>query len=110
MYSIYIVDDEMPIVQRLVNSIPWLEHGFEVVGFNTNVHTAISEITEKKPDVVFTDLKMPGCDGLALISYSWCRYEFEDCVPGEYIYRLELLDQLHSHPESVNYLSFMDFL
>ncbi len=67
MYGIYIVDDEMPIVQRLVGSIPWLEHGFEVVGYNTNPHTAISQIMDLKPDVVFTDLKMPGCDGLALI-------------------------------------------
>ncbi len=67
MYSIYIVDDEMPIVQRLVSSIPWLEHGFEVVGYSTNPQTAISKITDMKPDVVFTDLKMPGCDGLELI-------------------------------------------
>ena len=67
MYSVYIVDDETPIVQKLVNSIPWLEHGFEVVGFNTNAHNAITEIIAKNPDVVFSDLRMPGCDGLELI-------------------------------------------
>jgi YesN/AraC family two-component response regulator len=67
-YSIYIVDDELPIVQRLVSSIPWLEHGFEVVGYSTNPQTAIAEIISLQPDVVFTDLKMPGCDGLELLN------------------------------------------
>jgi YesN/AraC family two-component response regulator len=50
-----------------VNSIPWLEHGFKVVGSNTNAGAAIHEIREKKPDVVFSDLRMPGYNGLELI-------------------------------------------
>jgi YesN/AraC family two-component response regulator len=68
MYNIYIVDDELPIVHRLVNSIPWLEHGFEVIGYNTDPQTAYTEIIDKKPDVVFSDLRMPGeNDGIELI-------------------------------------------
>lgn len=30
--------------------------------------------------------------GRALTGYFFCRYTFEDCEPGEYIYRLDLLD------------------
>jgi len=67
MNSIYIVDDEKIIVDGLINTIPWLEYGFEVIGSNTDPETALNEITEKKPDVVFSDLKMPGCNGLELI-------------------------------------------
>jgi YesN/AraC family two-component response regulator len=67
MYSIYIVDDENLVIKDLINSIPWLENGFEVIGFNTNPKTAIEEIIDKNPDAVFSDLKMPGCDGIELI-------------------------------------------
>ena len=53
MYGIYIVDDEKLVVNDLINSIPWFENGFEVVGSHTNAISAIAEITDKKPDVVF---------------------------------------------------------
>jgi YesN/AraC family two-component response regulator len=68
MYGIYLVDDEKIIVDGLINTIAWLENGFEIIGHNTDPEKAIIEIIEKKPDVVFTDLKMPGCDGIELIN------------------------------------------
>lgn len=67
MYGVYIVDDEKPIVSKLVGAIPWLENGFEVIGYTTSAQTALAEIIEKRPDVVFSDLKMPGLDGIKLI-------------------------------------------
>ena len=45
--------------------------------------------------------------GLAMTGYTWCRYVFEDCEPGEYIYRLELLENMPGHPESQQYIRFM---
>jgi len=45
--------------------------------------------------------------GLALIDYFLCRYSFVASAPGEYIYRIELLEHLPSHPESQQYLNFM---
>ena len=45
--------------------------------------------------------------GLAMTGYTWCRYVFEDCEPGEYIYRLELLDNMPSHPKGQQYIRFM---
>ena len=47
-------------------------------------------------------------NGLALTDYSWCRYVFADCRPGEYIYRIDLLKNAPAHPESRKYLSFME--
>jgi hypothetical protein len=35
--------------------------------------------------------------GLALIAVGYCNYTFEDCGPGEYTVRLELLDNLPAH-------------
>lgn len=46
--------------------------------------------------------------GMALIDYTWCRYVFDDCKNGEYIYRIELLENLPSHPESQAYIRFME--
>lgn len=46
--------------------------------------------------------------GFGLVSVGFCRYEFEDCEPGEYTYRLQLLDHCARHPESQKYLEFME--
>lgn len=46
--------------------------------------------------------------GWALIDYSWCKYVFEDAPKGEYIYRIELLEKPVEHPESQNYIEFME--
>jgi hypothetical protein len=46
--------------------------------------------------------------GLALHSYSWLRYVFEETPPGEYIYRLELLKYKPTHPESMQYIKFVE--
>jgi len=46
--------------------------------------------------------------GFAFIDYTWCRYVFSDSQPGEYTYRLELLEYLPSHPVSQKYIQFME--
>lgn len=46
--------------------------------------------------------------GFALTDYSWCRYVFTDAEPGEYIYRIELLEHTAAHPVSQKYLRFME--
>lgn len=46
--------------------------------------------------------------GLALTDYTWCRYVFQDAPKGEYIFRIELLENPVSHPESQNYIRFME--
>lgn len=45
--------------------------------------------------------------GLHLVDYFWLVYLFEEGKPGEYIYRLELLENVPSHPKSAAYLRFM---
>ncbi|NTV90773.1 MAG: DUF2812 domain-containing protein [Clostridiales bacterium] len=45
--------------------------------------------------------------GFALLDYSWCRYVFEDAPKGEYTYRIELLENSPSHPESCAYINFL---
>jgi len=45
--------------------------------------------------------------GLQLCGVGFCKYTFEEGFPGEYVYRMELLDHLPAHAESVQYIAFM---
>ena len=45
--------------------------------------------------------------GLAIRSVGFCRYDFEDCIPGEFKVRLELLES-GSRVETEKYISFLE--
>lgn len=46
--------------------------------------------------------------GLCLVSVGFCKFEFEDCIPGEYRICLQLLDKIPRHPESQKYIEFLE--
>lgn len=46
--------------------------------------------------------------GLALVGAGFCRYDFEECTPGEYQVRLELLENQLAHAESQKYVQFIE--
>ena len=46
--------------------------------------------------------------GLVLTSVGFCRYEFEDCVPGEYKICLEFLENNFSNAENEKYIEFLE--
>lgn len=46
--------------------------------------------------------------GLCLISVGFCRYEFEDCLPGEFKICLQLLEKHPRNPEMQKYIEFME--
>lgn len=46
--------------------------------------------------------------GMQLTDVGFCRYCFTKGNPGEYIYRLELLNHMPHHAESINYISFLE--
>lgn len=48
--------------------------------------------------------------GLELTGVSVARYAFREGTPGEYEYRLQLLENLPTHAESVQYLRFLEEL
>ena len=68
MYRVYLVDDDALILDELIETVPWLDNGFEVAGRQTDPQRALDEIKDLWPDVVFCDLKMPGMDGNELIA------------------------------------------
>lgn len=46
--------------------------------------------------------------GMALSNYTWCRYVFEEVPNNQYIYRIEFLNKMPTHPESIAYLRFLE--
>lgn len=67
MYRVVLIDDERFILVSLEKRIQWEEHGFEVAGKAASVEEGISMIHKLRPDVVFTDIKMPGKDGIEMM-------------------------------------------
>lgn len=67
MFTLLIVDDEHIIRQGLRNAINWEEYGISIVGDVSTGIEAIAFIEAYNPDIVITDIKMPGLSGLELI-------------------------------------------
>lgn len=67
MYSVYIADDEMWVIVGLKKRIEKTGLPFKVVGEANNGVMALEEIEKKKPDILFTDIRMPGYNGLELL-------------------------------------------
>lgn len=67
MINVYIADDEVWITLGLKKLLEKLDMDVFVVGTANNGLTAKEEIELFKPDVVFTDIRMPGLTGLELL-------------------------------------------
>lgn len=67
MIKVLISEDEKRICKLIQNIIPWNELGFEIVDFAYSGTEAINKIQLYDPDVVITDIRMPGCTGIEMI-------------------------------------------
>ncbi|NLP16065.1 MAG: response regulator [Clostridiales bacterium] len=70
MIKVMIVDDEPYIRQGLKILINWEQLGFQICEEAANGNEAIKKLEKKDIDLVITDIKMPGMDGLELIEYT----------------------------------------
>jgi Response regulator containing CheY-like receiver domain and AraC-type DNA-binding domain len=60
-------DDEKIVLLALQSVIEWENYGIELVGTADNGVDAIQMVRDLNPDIVLTDIRMPGMDGLELI-------------------------------------------
>lgn len=68
MLRVIIADDEK-LICRLVQALAdWDALGMEVCQTAENGLEALELIREESPDILITDIRMPGCDGLELIA------------------------------------------
>jgi len=68
VYRALIIDDEDIIRQGLKKIIPWKSLDCEIIGEARNGTEGLELIRKLKPDIVITDIRMPGADGLEMIS------------------------------------------
>lgn len=67
MLRVIIADDEERICKLIQILADWERLGMEVVGTAANGLDALELVRQFHPDILITDIRMPGCDGLALI-------------------------------------------
>lgn len=68
MLKVIFVDDEPWALQGLAAILPWRELGYEVCALCSCGEEALEEIEAQRPDVVFTDIRMPDMSGIELIA------------------------------------------
>ncbi|TVY09470.1 response regulator [Paenibacillus cremeus] len=67
MHRVLLIDDDVAVVQFLGKMICWEEHGLQLSGTCTNAYDALEHCRESMPDLIVTDIGMPGMDGIELI-------------------------------------------
>ena len=68
MYKVVIIDDVPIIVEGLSRVIKWEEYGCRLAGTAYDGMEGVKVIREQEPDIIFSDIAMPGMDGLKMIA------------------------------------------
>ncbi|MDO5785835.1 MAG: response regulator [Eubacteriales bacterium] len=67
MLKAVLADDEKKVVLLLQKLIDWGKLGYEIVGIANDGIRALELVKETQPQLLITDIRMPGCDGIELI-------------------------------------------
>lgn len=76
MYRVVLIDDESIIVEGLRRVVKWADFGCQVVGTASDGEAGAELIRTLQPQILFTDIRMPGRDGLTMVA--GLRSEFPD--------------------------------
>lgn len=76
MYRVLLIDDENIIVEGLRRVVRWADYNCQVVGTACDAEEGARMIRELRPHILFTDIRMPGRDGLSMVAA--LRSEFPD--------------------------------
>ena len=67
MYKVLVVDDERIILEGISQIIDWNKHDCVLMGTAKNGLEALAAVQAERPDIIITDIKMPGMNGLQLV-------------------------------------------
>ena len=79
MNRVLLVDDDPIVLIHLREMINWEKIGCELVGEASNGKEALELIERLHPQIVITDINMPGINGIDLISYIGNKEYKRDC-------------------------------
>jgi two-component system response regulator YesN len=68
MYKVLIVDDEPVIAEGLKRIVDWEKYNCVVAGTASSGKEGLAMVEKCQPDILFTDIRMPGMDGLTMIA------------------------------------------
>lgn len=66
-YKVVIIDDEPWTRASIKSLVDWSELDMGVVGEASDGQSGLSLVNQLRPDIIITDVKMPGIDGLELL-------------------------------------------
>ncbi|UKS26880.1 response regulator [Paenibacillus sp. HWE-109] len=103
MIKVMLVDDDVPMLKYLAKLVPWQELGLKVVAEAQSAKRALQYLREVEPDLIVTDIGMPGMDGLELIK------ECKRLKPGIGVIFLTCHEEFHYARKAVQ-LDAYDYL
>ena len=74
MYKVLLVDDERMILDGIAAIVDWNSQGAELIGKALNGIEALNLMEKNTPDIVITDITMPGLDGIGLVKRAREKY------------------------------------
>ncbi len=94
-YKVFLVEDEIVTREGIRDSIDWAAAGYEFCGEAPDGEIALPLISERRPETVITDIKMPFMDGLLL-----CRL-LKESLPATKIIILSGHDEFRYAQEAI---------
>lgn len=68
MYQVVLIDDEQIITKGLSKVVNWEAYGCTVAAVASNAEEGLEIVRQFKPDILFTDIRMPDQDGLTMLA------------------------------------------
>lgn len=110
------VDDDAIIRRSIANKIDWKGHGWELVYTARDPMEALDYLRDHQPDIILTDIKMPGISGIEMASIAMDYYPgikfifisgYKDFEYAQQVLKLNAVDYLTKPLEQEQLISVL---
>ncbi|MCZ8515470.1 AraC family transcriptional regulator [Paenibacillus filicis] len=103
MYKVMLADDDYPVIEFLNQELPWDELNLKLIGYAEDGLSALAKAQQDMPDILITDIGMPGMDGIELAQH------LKQLHPGMRTVILSCHDEFHYTRQAVQ-LQVQDYV